>query len=263
MSETQRGEELTASQIQNANMSWLSPMHALPVHDNVLRAAVRNRLACPLFAAGQRCQYVPKTSGLQCCTPLDTRGQHASRCCNALAIARHHGILDILHDLACKAGHHSTLEQLIVTRPGAARASPADEPAIEDHGYSKQCDILVTKLDGLQTAIDVACVQSMDDEPAAPVIDRIAARKLYQYGSSPERRRTFAGIDSIPFVVDPICGFGSSALGFMLQLSRDIARRQHGDVMDTFYRNCATMQKAVIEGQWRLTRAAGRPCWCA
>ena len=139
------GDELSASQIQTANLSWLSPQYGLPLHDCVIQCAIHNRLSCPMFLPSQRCQYVPKSSGVQCCAPLGVRGKRTGRCCNALALARHHAVRDALHVFAADAGYHSTIEQVIVTRSGAPQLEPVGNGAIaEDPGYSKTCDVLMS-----------------------------------------------------------------------------------------------------------------------
>ena len=67
----------------------------------------------------------------------------------------------------------------------------------------------------------------------------------------------------VPFVVDPVAGMGPAALGLMLQLARAMAKCRQSDVMTVFYQNSAVLHRALRESQWRLLRAAGRPCWCA
>ena len=106
-------------------------------------------------------------------------------------------------------------------------------------------------------------MQAADAVPAFQSIERMEQSKLYHYGCAVDRRLLPAGIAVVSFAVDPVAGMGPAALGLMLQMARAMAKRRQSDVMHVFYQNPATLHRAMCESQWRLLRAAGRPCRCA
>ena len=77
-------------------LAWFHQPTGLYVHNAACRLALKDWLSLPVFAIHSRCQYIARHSGLQCGKLMDRFAHHANSCCNALLVARHHCIRDLL-----------------------------------------------------------------------------------------------------------------------------------------------------------------------
>ena len=92
-------------------MSWFTAGPRAFLLAGPLRLAMAQHLGLRLYAPGQRCRYIPLTTGRMCGKQLGTHSAHACTCAQGPSLRRHNRLRDEWIRLCRQAGWHTDPEQ--------------------------------------------------------------------------------------------------------------------------------------------------------
>ena len=122
-------------------MSWFTASPRTFLLAGPLRLALAQHLGLRIYAPGQRCRYIPLTTGRVCGKQLGTHSAHACTCAQGPSLRRHNRLRDEWIKLCRQAGWHTDPEQIIRTREDDTKR--ADLVALTPEGARLAADVMV------------------------------------------------------------------------------------------------------------------------
>ena len=134
--------EITWRWQMTVQMSWYTASPRTFLLAGPLRLALAQHLGLPIYLPGQRCRYVPLTTGRMCGKQLGMHSAHACTCAQGPGLRRHNRLRDTWISLCRQAGWHTDPEQDIHTRE--AETKRADLVSLTPDGTRMAADVMVT-----------------------------------------------------------------------------------------------------------------------